>query len=92
MLGKIISAAVLAAGAVTAGVIAKKKNSDFCPECDIKKAIAKAQLHTKSGESYNNGVALTPPMGWSSWNTFGPKINEKLIKETAMAIEALHPE
>ncbi len=87
MLGKIISAAVLAAGAVTAGVIAKKKNSDFCPECDIKKAIAKAQLHTKSGESYNNGVALTPPMGWSSWNTFGPKINEKLIKETAMAMK-----
>ncbi|HAQ63686.1 MAG TPA: hypothetical protein DCR23_04410 [Ruminococcaceae bacterium] len=87
MLGKIISAAVLAAGAVTAGVIAKKKNSDFCPECDIKKAIAKAQLHTKSGESYNNGVALTPPMGWSSWNTFGPKINEKLIKETAMTMK-----
>ena len=38
MLGKIISAAVLTAGAVTAGVIAKKKRVDFCPECDIKKA------------------------------------------------------
>ncbi|MBO4769242.1 MAG: glycoside hydrolase family 27 protein [Clostridia bacterium] len=23
-----------------------------------------------------------PPMGWNSWNTFGPGVNEKLIKET----------
>ena len=87
MLGKLISAAVLAAGAATAGIIAKKKKSDFCPECDIKKAIAKSQLHTKAGEKYDNGVALTPPMGWSSWNTFGPNINEKLIKETAKAMK-----
>ncbi|MCI8286624.1 MAG: glycoside hydrolase family 27 protein [Lachnospiraceae bacterium] len=28
-------------------------------------------------------VKLTPPMGWNSWNTFGEKINEKLIMETA---------
>lgn len=27
-----------------------------------------------------------PPMGWNSWNTFGPNINEDLIKETADAI------
>lgn len=25
----------------------------------------------------------TPPMGWNSWNTFGPDINEKLIMEIA---------
>lgn len=29
------------------------------------------------------GLALTPPMGWNSWNTFQTKINEKLVKETA---------
>ena len=27
-----------------------------------------------------------PPMGWNSWNTFGPDINEKLIMETADAM------
>ena len=27
-----------------------------------------------------------PPMGWNTWNTFGDKINEKLIMETADAI------
>ena len=34
------------------------------------------------------GLAPTPPMGWNTWNTFGTKINEKLIKETAEAMIA----
>ena len=29
------------------------------------------------------GLALTPPMGWNSWNTFATNINEKLVMETA---------
>ena len=29
------------------------------------------------------GLALTPPMGWNSWNTFETNINEQLVKETA---------
>ncbi|MCM1263128.1 MAG: glycoside hydrolase family 27 protein [Butyrivibrio sp.] len=33
-------------------------------------------------------VKLTPPMGWNSWNTFGDKIDEKLIFETADAMVA----
>ena len=28
-------------------------------------------------------IAKKPPMGWNSWNTFGDKINEQLIKEMA---------
>ena len=28
-------------------------------------------------------VQLTSPMGWNSWNTFGPDINETVILETA---------
>ena len=31
------------------------------------------------------GLALTPPMGWNSWNKFGCDINEGLIKEIADA-------
>lgn len=30
-----------------------------------------------------DGLALTPPMGWNSWNTFGTDINEKLVKDIA---------
>jgi len=32
------------------------------------------------------GLAQTPPMGWNSWNTFGCKIDESLIRETANAM------
>ncbi len=31
------------------------------------------------------GLALTPPMGWNSWNKFGCDVSEKLIKEIADA-------
>ena len=31
-------------------------------------------------------LALTPPMGWNSWNTFKSNINETLIKEMADAM------
>lgn len=34
-------------------------------------------------------LAKTPPMGWNSWNTFGPDINEKVILENADAFVAL---
>ncbi|CBI35341.3 hypothetical protein VitviT2T_016181 [Vitis vinifera] len=33
-----------------------------------------------------NGLACTPQMGWNSWNHFGCKIDENLIKETADAM------
>ncbi len=29
------------------------------------------------------GLALTPPMGWNTWNTFASNINEALVMETA---------
>lgn len=32
------------------------------------------------------GLALTPPMGWNSWNKFGCDVNEDLIKSTADAM------
>jgi alpha-galactosidase len=30
-------------------------------------------------------LALTPPMGWNSWNPFGANVSEQVIKETADA-------
>tara|TARA_R110002049_G_scaffold309306_1_gene520976 strand:- start:15406 stop:16644 length:1239 start_codon:yes stop_codon:yes gene_type:complete len=32
------------------------------------------------------GLAQTPPMGWNSWNQFGCRVNEQLIKEMADAM------
>jgi alpha-galactosidase len=31
----------------------------------------------------DNGLAITPPMGFNDWNSFGCNVNEKLIKDTA---------
>ena len=50
---------------VGSGVLYLKKK-DICPKCEIKKALAKTKIHYVKDEMYNNGVALTPPMGWSS--------------------------
>lgn len=36
----------------------------------------------------SNGLALTPPLGWSSWNNFGEDINEQLLTETIDAMVA----
>jgi len=35
----------------------------------------------------SNGLARTPPMGWSSWNQFGDAVSEKLVVETMAALE-----
>ncbi len=34
------------------------------------------------------GLALTPPMGWNSWNKFGCNVDEALIRSTADALVA----
>ncbi|KAF6150131.1 hypothetical protein GIB67_004225 [Kingdonia uniflora] len=33
-----------------------------------------------------NGLGITPPMGWNSWNHFSCNIDEKMIRETADAL------
>lgn len=34
----------------------------------------------------SHSLALTPPMGWNSWNKFGCNVNDKLIREIADAM------
>lgn len=34
----------------------------------------------------NNGLGLTPQMGWNSWNHFGCNINETVIRSTAASL------
>lgn len=77
----------LASGFGTGMLIGKAlKKADICPTCVAKKALAYTQVHIDEKEKFSNGVALTPPMGWSSWNTFRNSIDESLIKETADAL------
>jgi len=39
-----------------------------------------------SARAWDNGVALTPPMGWNSWNKFGCNVSEEMIKSMADAM------
>ncbi|MBS7233122.1 glycoside hydrolase family 27 protein [Flavobacterium psychroterrae] len=44
--------------------------------------FSQGNTHTQLAGKFE-GLAMTPPMGWNSWNTFGTGIDEKLVKETA---------
>lgn len=63
------------------------KNKNICPICEAKKLLAKTKMHYIKDELYNNGAALTPPMGWSSWNLFRNKIDEDIILSIAKAMK-----
>ena len=43
-------------------------------------------LASGTGFALENGLALTPPMGWNSWNKFGCDVSESLIREMADAM------
>lgn len=65
------------------------KRNGMCPICFVKRFF---NVPSKVSEVYPadffcNGAALTPPMGWSSWNTFRNRIDENLIYDTAVAMK-----
>ncbi|MGD0178545.1 MAG: glycoside hydrolase family 27 protein [Terriglobales bacterium] len=41
---------------------------------------------TLSAQPPDSTLALTPPMGWNSWNKFGCNVSEDLIRQTADAM------
>ncbi|MBQ4207251.1 MAG: alpha-galactosidase [Clostridia bacterium] len=89
---KLLKGVAAAAGAGTAAAAAavlgvKMKKQEFCPVCTAKRAVHKLWLNQTAANRYNNGAALTPPMGWSSWNLFATHINEDLIKQIADAMD-----
>lgn len=88
-LKKATAAVAASAGVASVAVAGKKiKEKTFCPICTVKKLINSTKISQCAERNYNNGVALTPPMGWSSWNLFRHRISEELIKEIADAMVA----
>ncbi|MBQ7005685.1 MAG: glycoside hydrolase family 27 protein [Clostridia bacterium] len=84
------AAAVAASATVASAAVAAKKIKEktFCPICTAKKLINSTKISQCTERGYDNGTALTPPMGWSSWNLFRHRISEDLIKEIADAMAA----
>lgn len=66
------------------------RQNNLCPVCKMKKLMAATKVHVNGADRFNNGVALTPPMGWASWNLFRHNINEDIIKQIAKAMKDAH--
>lgn len=65
------------------------KSNGMCPICFVKRFfnVPSKVSEVYPADFYCNGAALTPPMGWSSWNTFRNRIDENLIYDTAVAMK-----
>ncbi len=65
------------------------RRNGMCPICYLKKIFTKTAKLSQfmPTEKFSNGVAKTPPMGWSSWNTFRNKIDQDMIYETAKVMK-----
>ncbi|WP_207434276.1 glycoside hydrolase family 27 protein [Sabulibacter ruber] len=48
-------------------------------------ALGQGNNYVQNYTKYEN-LAMTPPMGWNSWNKFACNVDEKLIRETADAM------
>jgi alpha-galactosidase len=48
-------------------------------------ALAQGNNYKQNYQKYE-GLALTPPMGWNSWNKFACNVDENLIKQVADAL------
>lgn len=85
--GLAVLSGLAAAGVAVGSSLMLFKKNDVCPRCEVKKVLAKRKIHYTKDEMYNNGAALTPPMGWSSWNLFRNKIDENVILGIAKAMK-----
>lgn len=65
------------------------RRNGMCPICFVKRFfnVPSKVSEVYPADFYCNGAALTPPMGWSSWNTFRNRIDENLIYDTAVAMK-----
>ncbi len=64
----------------------------MCPTC-YAKLILQPENPNKNipvlynNKPYENGLAQTPPMGWSTWNTFAHRIDQEMIVQMAEVMQ-----
>jgi len=68
--------------------VARRLILPLCATAGLLAANAQAVTPAAAPTPISNGLALTPPMGWSSWNQFGDRISEQLVLETMAALES----
>ena len=65
----------------------KKISLLFLGFCASFQAYSQGNNYVQNYKKFD-GLALTPPMGWNSWNKFACNVDENLIKEVADALVA----
>ena len=68
------------------------KRNGMCPTCYAKLLLQPGDPNKNvpvlyNNKPYDNGLALTPPMGWSTWNTFAHRIDQEMIVEMAKVMK-----
>lgn len=68
------------------------KRNGMCPTCYAKLILQPGNPNNNipvlyNNKPYDNGLAMTPPMGWSTWNTFAEKIDQEMIVQMAQVME-----
>ena len=68
------------------------KRNGMCPTCYAKLLLQPGDPNKNvpilyNNKPYDNGLALTPPMGWSTWNTFAYRIDQEMIVEMAKVMK-----
>jgi alpha-galactosidase len=76
--------ALLVAGAVAPGFLAAAATATH-PVATPVAAVHSPAVHPAAAvrPALANGLALTPPMGWNDWNSFGCNVSEQLVEQTA---------
>jgi alpha-galactosidase len=67
-------------------MISGVKHREVRVKCKLLATIIFAFSFMPAARAWDNGVALTPPMGWNSWNKFGCNVSEEMIKSMTDAM------
>ncbi len=68
---------------IISGTVAKAGNYSI----SIKASNAKGKVSVKHSIVIGNKLALTPPMGWNSWNAWGMEVSEEKVRNAIDAFE-----
>lgn len=67
-----------------------RKRNGACPVCYARTLVTPKERKIPTlynQKTFDNGLALTPPMGWNSWNVFKENIDENMLYEMAKAMK-----
>lgn len=73
---------VAAETGIITGVVEKKGNYSVLLRAKNNLGEARQKLLIKIGDT----IALTPPLGWNGWNSWGPEINQEKVMASARAM------